>query len=92
MNKKYIVFILICITICLAFYCFFTLPETVVVQIDFSGNASNSFPKLVAIGLPSLLAIGSSIIYGHTNQDESKYLVISIVGIACLIVTLFFNR
>ncbi len=49
MNKKIILWIIVAVSIALGVYGYFVLPDTVTVQINISGNPSNTSPKLWAV-------------------------------------------
>lgn len=64
----------------------------VTVQINMSGNPSNIYPKILAVILPTVLSIGGSLGYYFSKEKEKKYLILSIIGMAILVITLVFNR
>lgn len=89
LNKNIISGLVFSIAIILSLYSYFNLPETVIVQIDFSGNPSNTEPKIFAIFIPMVLSIGGTL--GYYKSGETKPLFISIIGIIIMILTLIFN-
>ena len=91
MNKKIVLVIIISVSIVLGLYSYMVLPEVVTVQVDISGNPSNTFPKILAVIFPILLSIGSGIGYYFSKDKESKYFILSIFGITAPIITLLFN-
>ena len=91
MNKKLVLGIIIFISIILGIYGFIVLPETVTVQIDISGNQTNTFPKILAVMLPLLLSVSGGLGYYFLKEKEKKYLMLSFVGILLSIITLVFN-
>lgn len=91
MNKKVLLGIIIVISLGLGIYGYMVLPDMVTVQIDMSGNPSNTYPKILAVVLPALLSIGGAIGYYFSEGKEKKYLILSVIGLLISIVTLFFN-
>lgn len=91
MKKKMIVGVIVIISVVLGIYSYIVLPEVVTVQMDFSGNPSNTYPKILAVGLPMLFSIGGGLGYSFF-QEKKNYLIISMIGILLLIVTLLFNK
>lgn len=91
MNKKILLGIIIVISLGLGIYGYMVLPDMVTVQIDMSGNPSNTYPKILAVVLPALLSIGGAIGYYFSERKENKYLILSIIGLLISIITLFFN-
>ena len=91
MNKKIILGMIVAISIVLGIYSYMVLPEIVTVQIDISGNPSNTFPKILAVIWPSLLSIGGGLGYYFSKDKEKQYVILSIFGILASIITLAFN-
>ena len=91
MNKKIVLGIIIFISIILGIYGFIVLPETVTVQIDISGNPTNTFPKILAVMFPLLLSVSGGLGYYFSKEKEKKYLMLSFIGILLSIITLVFN-
>lgn len=61
--------------------------STVVVQVNFSGNPLNIFPKISAVISAALLPIGGALGYYFSHDTEKKYLTLSLVGILVSIIT-----
>ena len=59
----------------------------VVVQVNFSGNPLNIFPKISAVISAALLSIGGALEYYFYCNAEKKYLTLSSVGILISIIT-----
>ena len=91
MNKKVLLGIIIGVALGLGIYSYLVLPETVVVQVDLSGNPSNTYPKAVDIAIQLVLSIGGGLGYYFSKKNEKKYLILSIVGIIVSVVTLIYN-
>ena len=87
MNRKTISIILIAIGIILAAVGYVILPEVVAVQVGFDGSVTNTMPKLLAIGLPTI--VGSVI--NVKEDDNHKGLILAIAGIVVMVITLLFN-
>lgn len=91
MNKKLLSGIIIILSLGLAIYGYIVLPEQVVVQIDFRGDPSNFYPKILSIALETVLTIGGALGYYFSKYKEKKYLFLSVVGLAVTIITLIYN-
>lgn len=91
MNKKLLSGIIIILSLGLAIYGYIVLPEQVVVQIDFHGDPSNFYPKILSIALETVLTIGGALGYYFSKYKEKKYLFLSVVGLAVTIITLIYN-
>lgn len=91
-KKKVLVGIIVAVSIVLAIYNHMVLPETVVVQVDFSGNPSNTIPKAMAVVFPALISICGGLGYYFSEEKAEKYLILSIIGVLLPIITSFLNR
>ena len=91
-KKKVLVGIIVAVSIVLGIYNHMVLPETVVVQVDFSGNPSNTIPKSMAVVFPALISIGGGLGYYFSEEKAEKYLILSIIGVLLPIITSFLNR
>ena len=69
------------------------LPDSVIVQVGLDGQPTNTMPKLAAVGLPLAISAAGSVM-NLTGKDvpDKKGLVLAVVGIAVLVLSLFFNR
>ena len=92
MKKNLINIILLIIAIGLGICSWFLLPEVVAVQVGMNGQATNTMPKLLAILIPLGISAAGSVI-NLTNKEENrvKGLVLALVGVAVMLLTLFFN-
>ena len=93
MKKNLIPIALAVAAIILGVLCFFLLPDVVAVQIGADGQASNTMPKVLAI----VIFLGVSVlgcVMNLTGKEENrkKGYVLSVLGIALMVLTLFFNR
>ena len=93
MNKKWINILLIAAAVALGVYCWLVLPSTVAVQVGLDGQATNTMPKLLAVVIPAGLSVAGSVmsLTGRSSKPRAGY-VLALVGIAVMILTLFFNR
>lgn len=91
MNKKIIVWAMIAATIGLGIYGYKVLPDMVTVQVDLSGNPSNTYPKALAIASQTILAIGGGMGYYFSKEREKSFLILAIVGILVSVITLVYN-
>ena len=93
MKKNWLTIILLIIAIGLGICSWFLLPEVVAVQVGMNGQATNTMPKLLAILIPlGISAAGSVINLTDKEENNVKGFVLALVGIAAMILTLFFNR
>ena len=92
MKKNWLTIILLIIAIGLGICSWFLLPEVVAVQVGMNGQATNTMPKLLAILIPlGISAAGSVINLTDKEENNVKGFVLALVGIAAMILTLFFN-
>lgn len=70
MNKKMVLGAMVVAAIGLGIYGYKVLPEMVTVQVDLSGNPSNTYPKVLAIASQSVLSIGGGIGYYFSKKKE----------------------
>ncbi len=84
---------LIIASIVLSIVSYLLLPQTVVTQLSFDGNAT-TMPKLLAIAIPALLGIGCSIAFLVTKNEgksKNKLLIVSGAGILVFAIMLAVN-
>lgn len=91
MNKKMVLGAMVVAAIGLGIYGYKVLPEMVTVQVDLSGNPSNTYPKALAIASQSVLTIGGGIGYYFSKERQKSFLILAIVGILVSVVTLVYN-
>ncbi|MDD5954445.1 MAG: DUF1648 domain-containing protein [Firmicutes bacterium] len=93
MKKNLIPIALLVAAIVLGVICFFLLPDVVAVQIGADGQASNTMPKALAIVIPLLISAAGCIMnLSGKEENRKKGYVLSVLGIALMVLTLFFNR
>ena len=91
MNKKIVVGAMIAAAMGLGLYGYKVLPEMVTVQVDLSGNPSNTYPKLLAIASQTVLTVGGGIGYYFSKEREKSFLILAVVGILVSVITLMYN-
>ncbi|WP_068455386.1 DUF1648 domain-containing protein [Aedoeadaptatus pacaensis] len=91
MNKKMVLGAMVVAAIGLGIYGYKVLPEMVTVQVDLSGNPSNTYPKVLAIASQSVLTIGGGIGYYFSKERQKSFLILAIVGILVSVITLVYN-
>ena len=69
------------------------LPSNLILQTDSAGVVTRSAPKLLGLGLPSLLSLFFSFIYVKSpeNSTGAHGMFIAFVGIAVNVFIFFFN-
>ena len=93
MKKNLASIFLIIIAIGLGICSWFLLPDVVTVQVGMDGRVTNTMPKLLAILiLLGISAAGSVINLTDKKENSFKGFVLALVGIAAMLLTLFFNR
>ncbi len=91
MKKQKIVCIIVVVaSLILSTISYFVLPEEDVIQINSNGQPSNIVPKLYAIAIPLVIALGGIGVYWKSR--EKKALFAAFVGILVSILTLLFNH
>lgn len=91
MNKKIVVAGVFSASIALGIFGYIYLPEMVTVQVDLSGNPSNTDPKMVAIASQTILSFAGAIGYYFSKGREKKWLVLAAVGLIVSVITLVYN-
>ena len=93
MKKNWISIFIMIIAIGLGICAWFLLPEVVAVQVGMDGQVTNTMPKLLAILIPLVIS-AAGVVMNLTNKKENsmKGFVLSLVGIAVMLLTLFFNK
>ncbi len=67
------------------------LPDTLVVQVGFSGESGTTMPKLVGLAIPSLVSIGFAVMYAAGKGDDKRNLTVALVGLIIFVLTFAFN-
>jgi len=68
---------------------FIVLPESLIVQVTFSGAAGNVVPKFVGLLIPVAINIPFSILYAV--KKETKYILISLISYLIFALLFIFN-
>ncbi|MDO5522244.1 MAG: DUF1648 domain-containing protein [bacterium] len=68
----------------------FVLPDQVVTQIGFSGEASNTMPKFIALILPFLISLALAVPYMNA-EEENKKIWFSLLGPMLYVITFIVN-
>lgn len=88
-KKRIIAIVLIVLAVAMAVVSYLLLPDKVIVQVSFSGNASNVMSKPLAVLLPLALSVLGSVVY--ITSDKKGYLIVAIAGVLLPVLTLIFN-
>lgn len=92
MNKKIVVAGILAASIALGIFGYIYLPEMVTVQVDLSGNPSNTTEsKTMAIASQTILSFAGAIGYYFSKGREKKWLVLAAVGLIVSVITLVYN-
>lgn len=76
---------ILALSVLLAVIGWFTLPDTLIVQIGTNGSAGNTMPKLWGLLLPLMISGVFSFVMMRCAQSERlKYLIVSLVGLAVM--------
>ena len=90
--KKLVYFIPVIVSVILGVISWCLLPDVVAVQIGLDGQVSNTMPKIFAIIISVAITIVGSIISVKDDQSKSKGIILSLIGLAVMVLTLVFNR
>lgn len=91
MNKKIVVAGILAASIALGIFGYIYLPEMVTVQVDLSGNPSNTESKTMAIASQTILSFAGAMGYYLSNEREKKWLILAAVGLIVSVITLVYN-
>lgn len=93
MKKKIINIVLVIVAIGLGVISWLLLPDVVAVQVGFDGQITNTLPKLSAVAIPLAVSVVGSVMNLTNNEEKSiKGYVLSLIGIAIMVLFLHFNR
>ncbi len=93
MWKIVLCIVLIIVSIALAVFLWFRLPDQVATHFGLDGQVTRTSPKLLAIGLPLVLTVAASVLtIVRREKKDSRSLVVAVLGVIVLVATLFFNR
>ncbi|MDO5294924.1 MAG: DUF1648 domain-containing protein [bacterium] len=89
-SKKIFAVTVIVVTAVLGVVGWFVLPDQVVTQVGFSGEAATRSPKFFALIIPFLLSVGLSLPYVNT-EEENKKIWLALLGPVLYIITFIVN-
>ena len=93
MKKKLIGILLIAAAIGLGVVSWMLLPEVVAVQVGFDGKVSNTMPKVLAVAIPfGVSVVGSAMYLTGKEEKIGKGFILSVAGIAIMVLSLLINR
>lgn len=92
MKKYWISIVLLIVAFGLGVGSWFLLPDVVAVQVGFDGKVSNTMPKVLAVSIPLAVSVVGSAMNLTGKEDNKKGYVLSVIGIAILVLSLLFNR
>lgn len=91
-SKQIVAIAVIVIALALAIVGYIVLPDTLVMQVTVSGDAGTTMPKLLGLGIPTLISVGAALYFLlNKNNESNKVLFVSFVGIFAFILTFVFN-
>lgn len=90
MKKNSISILLVIAAIGLGVISWLLLPDVVAVQVGFDGQITNTLPKIPAVAIPLGVSLVGSVM-NLTGQKEKKGYILSVAGIAVMVLSLLFN-
>lgn len=90
MKKNFINILLVIAAIGLGVISWLLLPDVVAVQVGFDGQITNTLPKIPAVAIPLGVSLVGSVM-NLTGQKEKKGYILSVAGIAVMVLSLLFN-
>lgn len=90
MKKNFINILLVIAAIGLGVISWLLLPDVVAVQVGFDGQITNTLPKIPAIAIPLGVSLVGSVM-NLTGQKDKKGYILSVAGIAVMVLSLLFN-
>lgn len=93
MKKNLINILLVIVAIGLGVISWLLLPDVVAVQVGFDGQITNTMPKVLAVAIPLVVSVAGSVmnLTGQKGKNKKGY-ILSVVGIAIMVLSLLFNR
>ena len=93
MWKRVLSIVLIVLSIALAVFLWFRLPDQVATHFGLDGQVTRTSPKILAIGLPLVLTVIASVLtFLNAEKKDQRAFVVAVLGFIVLVATLFFNR
>ena len=90
MKKNFINILLVIAAIGLGVISWLLLPDVVAVQVGFDGQITNTMPKVPAVAIPLGVSLVGSVM-NLTSQKDKKGYILSVAGIAVMVLSLLFN-
>ena len=90
MKKNSISILLVSAAIGLGVISWLLRPDVVAVQVGFDGQITNTLPKIPAVAIPLGVSLVGSVM-NLTGQKEKKGYILSVAGIAVMVLSLLFN-
>ena len=93
MKKKWISILFVAVAIGLGVISWLLLPDVVAVQVGIDGKISNTLPKVLAVAIPFGVSVVGSVMNLTGKEEKSKKgYILSVIGIAVMVLSLLFNR
>ena len=92
MKKNLISIIFVLVAIGLGVISWLLLPDVVAVQVGVDGKITNTMPKVLAVAIPLGVSVVGSAMNLTGKEENKKGYVLSVVGIAIMVLSLLFNR
>ena len=90
MKKKLINILLVFAAIGMGVISWLLLPDVVAVQVGFDGQITNTMPKVLAVAIPLGVSLVGSVMNLAGKKDKKGY-ILSVAGIAVMVLSLLFN-
>ena len=93
MKKKWISILFVAVAIGLGVISWLLLPDVVAVQVGIDGKISNTLPKVLAVAIPfGVSVVGSVMNLTGKEETNKKGYILSVAGIAIMVLSLLVNR
>ena len=93
MKKKWINILFVAVAIGLGVISWLLLPDVVAVQVGIDGKISNTLPKVLAVAIPfGVSVVGSVMNLTGKEETNKKGYILSVAGIAIMVLSLLVNR
>ena len=93
MKKKWISILFVAVAIGLGVISWLLLPDVVAVQVGIDGKISNTLPKVLAVAIPfGVSVVGSVMNFTGKEETNKKGYILSVAGIAIMVLSLLVNR
>ena len=94
MKKNLINILLAAVAIGLGVISWLLLPDVVAVQVGIDGSVTNTLPKTLAVVIPLAMSLAGSgmNLTGKKEEKSKKGYILSVAGIAIMVLSLLVNR